>query len=75
MKKILIIIFISNLITITSFAQCNFGINLGDKYPKAFEKKYGKISLLESMVVYREKANTICGSKIFEDFQVEYTFV
>ena len=75
MKKILIIILVSNLITITSFAQCNFGINLGDKYPKAFEKKYGKISLLESMVVYREKANTICGSKIFEDFQVEYTFV
>ena len=75
MRKILIIIFISNLFAITSFAQCNFGINLGDNYPKAFEKKYGKISLLESIVVYREKADEICGSNIFEDFQVEYAFI
>ena len=75
MKKILIIIFITNLFSINSFAECNFGLNLGDSFPQSFEDKYGKLKLEDTFNTFREKADKICASNTFEDIEIEYTFI
>ena len=74
-KKLLAIILITNLFSISSFAQCNFGINLGDKYPKSFKDKFGELELTASLHQYNEKADKVCASNTFEDIDVEYTFI
>ena len=74
-KKILAIILISNLFSGVSFAQCNYGINLGDSYSKIFKDKYGNINTEDSISIYRESADKICASNTFKDVQVEYTFI
>ena len=70
---ILIIIFISNLFSFNSFAECNFGLNLGDSYPQSFKDKYGKLNLEDTFNTYREKADKICASTIFGDIEIEFT--
>ena len=74
-KKILTIILITNFFSVVSFAQCNFGLNIGDSYPQSFKDKYGELNIDESLNSYFEEADKICASNTFEDIQIKYTFV
>ena len=74
-KKLLAIILITNLFSISSFAQCNFGINLGDKYPKSFKDKFGELELTASLHQFNERADKVCANNTFEDIDLEYTFI
>tara|TARA_B100001250_G_scaffold80695_1_gene66370 strand:- start:1664 stop:2143 length:480 start_codon:yes stop_codon:yes gene_type:complete len=56
-------------------AKCNFGINLGDKYPDEFEKNFGPIIGKESLHYTYFEANDICKSNAYNDIIVEFTFL
>ena len=88
-KKISLLLLVSTIYIYTSsaVAGCNFGINLGDKYPERFyeyggepfktrdDKTKKEDIIIDPLRFVYFPATDICGGSSLKDIEIEFTFL
>tara|TARA_B100001250_G_scaffold42730_1_gene33749 strand:- start:1742 stop:2362 length:621 start_codon:yes stop_codon:yes gene_type:complete len=88
-KKITLLLLVSTIYIYTSsaVAGCNFGINLGDKYPERFYEYGGEPFktrddkakkddvIIDPLRFVYFPATDICGGSSLKDIEIEFTFL